>query len=60
MVPIARRRGEPGSGGFESVEHVLSSAARAFKAHALRAAGLDEPVGAVEVLRRRPTAFPIG
>jgi hypothetical protein len=52
--------GGPGSGGFQSVEHVLSSAARAFKAHAWRAAGLDEPVGAVEVLRRRPTAFPIG
>jgi hypothetical protein len=52
--------GDPGSSGFESVEHVLSSAARAFKTHALRAAGLDEPVGAVEVFRRRPTAFPFG
>jgi len=56
--------GAPGTSGFdrgvESVEHVLSSAARAFKAHALRAAGLDEPVGAVEVFRRRPTAFLVG
>jgi hypothetical protein len=46
--------------GVESVEHVLSSAARAFKVHALRAAGLDERVGAIEVFRRRPTAFLAG
>lgn len=42
--------------GVESVEHVLSAAARAFKTHALRAAGVDEPAGPVEVFRRRPTA----
>jgi hypothetical protein len=45
--------------GVESVEHLLSSAACAFKAHALRAAGLDEAVGAVETFRRRPTALPV-
>ena len=46
--------------GVESVEHVLSAAARAFKAHALRAAGVDEPVGPVETFRRRPTALLAG
>lgn len=43
--------------GVESVEHVLSAAARAFKTHALRAAGVDEPVGDVETFRRRSTVF---
>jgi hypothetical protein len=43
--------------GVESVEHELSAAARAFKAYALRAAGLDEPVGRVETFRRRSTAL---
>jgi hypothetical protein len=42
--------------GVESVEHVLSAAARAFKTHALRAAGVDEPAGPVEIFRRKPTA----
>jgi hypothetical protein len=46
--------------GVESVTHVLSSAARAFKAHALRAAGLDEPVGPVETFLHGPTAFLVG
>lgn len=46
--------------GVESVEHELSAAARAFKAHALRAAGVDEPVGPVETFRRRSTAFLAG
>jgi hypothetical protein len=56
--------GESGAGGLErgveSVDHVLSAAARAFKSHALRAAGVDEPVGTVETFRRRPTAFLAG
>jgi hypothetical protein len=41
----------------EAVEHVLSAAARAFKTHALRAAGVDEPAGPVETFRRRPTSL---
>jgi hypothetical protein len=53
--------GDSGAGGIErgveSVDHVLSAAARAFKSHALRAAGVDEPVGPVETFRRRSTAF---
>jgi hypothetical protein len=56
--------GEPGAAGLErgieSVEHELSAAARAFKAQALRAAGVDEPVGSVETFRRRATAFLVG
>jgi hypothetical protein len=63
-VTLWGERSDPGrqfgGGGFdrgvESVEHVLSSAACAFKAHALRAAGLDEPVRAVEIFRRRTSA----
>ena len=43
--------------GVESVEHELSAAARAFKAHALRAAGVDEPVGPIETFQRRSTPF---
>lgn len=46
--------------GVESMQHVLSSAACAFKAHALRAAGLDESVGPVETFLRRPSAFLAG
>ena len=42
---------------LEPVEHVLSAAARAFKAQALRAAGLDCAVSAVETFHRRPTAL---
>jgi hypothetical protein len=38
------------------VEHVLSSAARAFKAHALAALGSSEPVGPVETFRSKSTA----
>jgi hypothetical protein len=53
--------GEPTTKGFdrgvESTEHVLSGAARAFKSHALRAAGVDESAGPVETFLRRPTAF---
>lgn len=41
--------------GATPVEYVLSAAARAFKTQALRAAGIDEPAGPVEVLRRRAT-----
>ena len=41
--------------GIDTVEHVLSAAARAFKKHALHAAGVDEPVGPVETFRRKPT-----
>jgi hypothetical protein len=43
--------------GAEPVEHVLSGAARAFKAQALAALGLSEPVGPVETFRNRTTAF---
>lgn len=43
--------------GVENVEHVLSAAALAFKTHAMRAAGVDEPVCAIETFRRRPAAF---
>jgi len=46
--------------GVESVEHELSAAARAFKALALRAAGLDDSVDPVETFQRRPTAFLAG
>ena len=38
------------------VEHVLSSAARVFKAHALAALGSSEPVGPVETFRSKSTA----
>ena len=34
-----------------AVQHVLSGAARAFKRHALTAAGISGPVGATEILR---------
>lgn len=51
--------GDGGDGlGVDPVEHVLSSAAKAFKAHALRAAGVDEPVRDVETFGRRPSVFP--
>jgi hypothetical protein len=43
--------------GVEPEEHVLSAAARAFKAHALRAIGLDEAVAPAETFLRRSTAF---
>lgn len=43
--------------GVETVEHVLSSAAKAFKAHALRASGVDEPVRDVETFGRRPSVL---
>jgi hypothetical protein len=64
----AQGRAEPtrqfsvnGLGGrVEPTQHVLSAAARAFKVHALRAVGLDEPVGAVETFLRRPTAVGVG
>lgn len=46
--------------GVESVDHVLSAAARAFKTHALRAAGIDEPAGPVETFRRKATVFLAG
>jgi hypothetical protein len=46
--------------GVESAEHVLSAAARAFKSYALKAAGLDEPVGECETFLRRRTAFVAG
>jgi hypothetical protein len=56
--------GDPKANGFdrgvETVEHVLSAAACAFKAHALRAAGHDESVVPVETFLRRPTAFLAG
>jgi hypothetical protein len=41
----------------ESVEHVLSGAARAFKAQALAALGSAEQVGPVETFRNRTTTF---
>jgi hypothetical protein len=41
----------------QAVEHVLSGAARAFKAQALAAIGSSEPVGPVETFRCRTTAF---
>lgn len=53
-----------GANGYDSpveaTEHVLSAAARAFKAHALRAAGLNQSVGPVETFVRRPTAYVVG
>jgi hypothetical protein len=42
--------------GSAPVEHVLSAAARAFKAHALAALGSSEPVGPVETFRSKATA----
>lgn len=51
--------GESGVDGLDrgvvAVEHVLSAAAVAFKTHALRAAGVDEPACPVETFRRKPT-----
>jgi len=44
----------------ESVEHVLSGAARAFKAQALAALGSAEQVGPVETFRNRTTTFLAG
>ena len=56
-----RQFGVNGANGFdgrvEVTEHVLSAAARAFKAHALRAAGVNQSVGPVETFLRRPTAY---
>jgi hypothetical protein len=46
--------------GGQAVEHVLSAAARAFKAQALAAIGSSEPVGPVETFRNRTTAFLAG
>jgi hypothetical protein len=46
--------------GVESVHHVLSAAARAFKARALLAAGLCEPVDRVETFRSRTTSLLAG
>jgi hypothetical protein len=43
--------------GVEPFDHVLSGAARAFKSHALRAVGIDEPVEPVETFRRKATAL---
>jgi hypothetical protein len=42
--------------GAQAVDHVLSGAARAFKAQALAAIGSSEPVGPVESFRNRTTA----
>jgi hypothetical protein len=44
----------------ESVEHVLSGAARAFKAQALAALGSVEQVGLVETFRNRTTTYLAG
>lgn len=41
--------------GVRPVEHVLSAAARAFKAQALTALGLSEPVAPTELFRGRTT-----
>ena len=46
--------------GTQAVDHVLSAAARAFKARALLAAGLVETVGPVETFRSRTAAVPAG
>ena len=46
--------------GARAVEHVLSGAARAFKAQALAALGSSEPVRPVETFRNRTTAFLAG
>lgn len=46
--------------GTESVDHVLSAAARAFKARALLAAGLSDAVEPVETFRSRTVALPAG
>ena len=46
--------------GSRPVEHVLSGAARAFKAQALAALGSSEPVGPVETFRNRTTAYLAG
>jgi hypothetical protein len=43
--------------GVDPVEHVLSAAARAFKTHALGAAGCAEAAGPVEVFRRRSASY---
>jgi hypothetical protein len=46
--------------GTESVDHHLSAAARAFKARALLAAGLAEPVHPVETFRSRTASLLAG
>jgi hypothetical protein len=46
--------------GVESVHHVLSAAARAFKARALLAIGIAESVDPVEVFRGRTTSLLAG
>jgi hypothetical protein len=46
--------------GAAPVEHVLSGAARAFKAQALAALGSAEPIGPVETFRNRTTTFLAG
>ena len=43
--------------GAKPVEHVLSGAARAFKAQALAALGATDPVGPIETFRSRTTAL---
>lgn len=43
--------------GVDPAEHALSAAARAFKTHALGAAGCAEPAGPVEVFRRRSASY---
>jgi hypothetical protein len=53
--------GDSWQGGLDSgatpVEHVLSGAARAFKAQALAALGATDPVGPIETFRNRSTAL---
>jgi len=41
-----------GFGGADAVGYRLSAAARVFKTHAMAAAGIDTPVGAVESMQR--------
>jgi hypothetical protein len=43
--------------GAKPVEHILSGAARAFKAQALAALGATDPVGPIETFRNRTTAL---
>jgi hypothetical protein len=43
--------------GVQPVDHVLSAAARAFKARALLAAGLSDPVHSVETFQSRTTSL---
>lgn len=54
--------GDLGASGLERrvepADHTLSAAARAFKGHALRAAGCDDAPCAVESFLRRETVFP--